>query len=123
MNKALLIDIYALPEYDISLALGYLKAYADADPAVRTAWSIQMLHLPVDTPAKDVAAAIANSGADLVGLSCYSWNIRAVERGLALLPPKGGPMVILGGIEVTPDPAGYLKRNRAASAVNVEVVA
>jgi radical SAM superfamily enzyme YgiQ (UPF0313 family) len=117
MNKALLIDIYALPEYDISLALGYLKAYADADPAVRAAWSIGMLHLPVDTPAADVAAAIANSGADLVGLSCYSWNIRAVERGLALLPPKGGPMVILGGIEVTPDPAGYLRKNRAASAV------
>ena len=26
MRRVLLIDLYALPEYDISLALGYLKA-------------------------------------------------------------------------------------------------
>ncbi len=117
MKRALLIDLYALPEYDISLALGYLKASADADPAVKGAWTVEMLHLPVDAPAETVAAAVTGSGADLVGLSCYSWNIRAVERALALVPPGKGPVVILGGIEVTPDPAGYLKKIRCASAV------
>ena len=116
MKRVLLIDIYALPEYDISLALGYLKASADTDPAVKAAWQVELLHLPVDTPADQVAAAIAKSGADLVGLSCYSWNIRAVERGLAAAALEG-PMVILGGIEVTPDPAGYLKKVRRAAAV------
>jgi radical SAM superfamily enzyme YgiQ (UPF0313 family) len=117
MKRVLLIDLYALPEYDISLALGYLKASADADPVVKSAWTVDLLHLPVSTPAEKVAEAVAASGADLVGLSCYSWNIRAVERGLALVPPGKGPMVILGGIEVTPDPAGYLKKVRCASAV------
>src|SRR5690349_21725555 len=110
MNRALLIDLFALPEYDISLALGYLKAFADADPAVRGSWEISLLHLPVSAPAAEVAAAIADSGADLVGLSCYSWNIRAVERALALVPRKPGRLVALGGIEVTPDPVGYLRK-------------
>jgi len=117
MQRVLLIDLYALPEYDISLALGYLKASADADPAVKAAWSVEMLHLPVDTPAEKVAAAVTGSGADLVGLSCYSWNIRAVERALALVPPGKGPRIVLGGIEVTPDPAGYLKKIRCVSAI------
>ena len=116
-HKALLVDLYALPEYDISLALGYLKAYADADAQVRSSWEIALLHLPVATPAEEVAAAVARSGAALVGFSCYSWNIRAVERALARLPAGGKPLVALGGIEVTPDPEGCLRRNGAADLV------
>ncbi len=117
MRKALLIDLYALPEYDVSLALGYLKAFADAVPAVRAAWDVELLHLPVATPPEEVAAAVQRSGAPLVGFSCYSWNIREVERALTRLPAKGKPFVVLGGIEVTPDPEGYLKKNRNADMV------
>ena len=54
MRRVLLIDLYALPEYDISLALGYLKACADADPAVKAAWTVDLLHLP-DATAKPPA--------------------------------------------------------------------
>lgn len=117
MPKALLVDLFALPEYDVSLALGYLKAFSDAVPEVKAAWEISLLHLPTSTPAEDVAAAVQRAGAALVGFSCYSWNIREVERALARLPEKGKPFVLLGGIEVTPDPEGYLKKNRAADAV------
>jgi len=117
MQKALLIDIFALPEYDISLALGYLKAYADADPGVAAAWKIDLLHFPVDAKPEDVAAAVAKAAPDLVGFSCYSWNIRAVEKVLSRLPPLERTLVALGGIEVTPDPQGYLKDNPAADLV------
>jgi radical SAM superfamily enzyme YgiQ (UPF0313 family) len=117
MKKALLIDLFALPEYDISLALGYLKAYSDADAAVKGAWDIRLLHLPVATPAGEVAAAVAREAPDLVGFSCYSWNIRAVERAVGQLPSTGRPLVIMGGIEVTPDPVGYLQRNPKADVV------
>jgi radical SAM superfamily enzyme YgiQ (UPF0313 family) len=111
MRKALLIDLFALPEYDISLALGYLKAYADADPAVKAAWRIELMHFPVDTPPGDIVAAIDRVGPALVGFSCYSWNIRSVEKVLAKLPNLDDRLVALGGIEVTPDPAGYMKAN------------
>lgn len=117
MRRALLVDLYALPEYDLSLALGYLKAFADADPGVKGSWDIRLLHLPVATPPGDVAAAVAREAPDLVGFSCYSWNIRAVEKALTRLPASGRPLVVLGGIEVTPDPAGYLRRNRNADLV------
>jgi radical SAM superfamily enzyme YgiQ (UPF0313 family) len=117
MRKALLIDLFALPEYDISLALGYLKAYADADPEIRGAWQIDLLHLPVGTPADAVVAAVAKAAPDLAGFSCYSWNIRDVERAVGRLPEDGRPIVVLGGIEVTPDPSGYLRKNRNADLV------
>ena len=111
MRKALLIDLFALPEYDISLALGYLKSYADADAAVKAAWQIELMHFAVDTPPQDIVAAIDRVGPALVGFSCYSWNIRSVEKVLAKLPNLEERLVVLGGIEVTPDPAGYMKAN------------
>ena len=117
MKKALLIDLFALPEYDISLALGYLKAYAEADPATKAAWEISLAHFAVPTPPEEVVAAVEKASPDLVGFSCYSWNIRAVEKVLARLPAKEGRIVVLGGIEVTPDPAGYLRDNARADLV------
>jgi len=118
MPKALLIDLYTLEEYNLSLALGYLKAFADADPELRGVWEIELAHHQVSTDLDELVAAIMRAGADLVGFSCYSWNIRAVERAVAKIGSRENkPVVVLGGIEVTPDPLGVLRRNRNADAV------
>ncbi|MHC5035672.1 MAG: B12-binding domain-containing radical SAM protein [Planctomycetota bacterium] len=119
MKKALLIDLYWVRDYDLSLALGYLKAYADADERVRQAWEIELAHLPVDTPASEVVRTIVESGADLVGFSCYMWNMQAVGRVIAGLPGEKRPVVALGGVEVTPHPAQALGKNPGADLVVV----
>ncbi|MCU0722810.1 MAG: radical SAM protein [Planctomycetes bacterium] len=117
MHKALLIDLYAMEEFDLSLALGLLKAHADADPGVREAWEVEFLRLPAKTPPEEVVSRIVRSGAAVAGFSCYSWNVRAVEQAVSKLPDKERPLVVLGGVEVTPDPAGALHRNRKVDAV------
>jgi radical SAM superfamily enzyme YgiQ (UPF0313 family) len=118
MHKALLIDLYALEEFDLSLALGYLKASADGDPEVHQAWEIELVHRSVKTDPDELVAFIMRSEPALVGFSCYSWNIRGVERVVSKLGSRAEkPVILLGGIEVTPDPSSVLKRNRAVDCV------
>ena len=118
MPKALLIDLFALEEYDLSLALGYLKAFAHGDPGVKEAWEIELAHHSIETDPDELVASVMRAEPDLVGFSCYSWNIRAVERAVAKMGSREDkPVVILGGIEVSPDPLASLRRNRNADAV------
>ncbi|MHC5037665.1 MAG: B12-binding domain-containing radical SAM protein [Planctomycetota bacterium] len=118
MRKALLVDLYGLKEFDLSLALGTLKAYADADPEIRETWEIELAHLDVRTPTEELVVAVMRSEAELVGFSCYSWNIHAVERVVAKMGSREKrPLIVLGGVEVTPDPGQALRRNRNADVV------
>ena len=117
MRKALLIYLYSKGEPGISLALGFIKAYADADAEIRKAWSLEILHTCLDTDLQEVVAAIERSEADVVGFSCYSWNVQAVQHVVSRLSPETRPLVVLGGVEVTPDPQRVLRGCR-----NVDVV-
>ncbi|GEM_PF-707420 len=118
MRKALLIDLFALEGFDLSLALGYLKAFVDADPELQDAWETEIVHHPVETPVDELAASIMRAEPDLVGFSCFSWNIRAVEGVVGKLSSREKkPFVVLGGVEVSPDPMGALRRNRNVEAV------
>lgn len=117
MRKALLIYLFSRGEPGISLALGFIKAYADADETIRKTWSIELLHRCMDSDLEEVVAAIERSGADVVGFSCYSWNIQVVQHVVSRLSPENRPLVVLGGVEVTPDPQRVLRGCR-----NVDVV-
>jgi radical SAM superfamily enzyme YgiQ (UPF0313 family) len=117
MRKALLVYLYDREEPGLSLALGFLKAYADADPAVRRSWSIEILHEPTDADPRQLAAGIRAAGADLVGFSCYSWNLRAVHRVIAGLTGEPKPIIVLGGVEVTPEPMRVMHGCRAVDVV------
>lgn len=117
MRKALLIDLYTLDAFNLSLALGTLKSHAEADPNVSSQWEIELLHLPARTDLDEVLAAIVQRNVALVGFSCFSWNIHAVERIVAKLPKKRDFVVILGGVEVSPDPMSVIRRNRNVDGV------
>ncbi len=117
MRKALLIYLHCKGEPGISLALGFVKAYADADEEIRKTWSLDILHMCRNTDLQEVVAAIEGSGADLVGFSCYSWNIQVVQDVVSHLSPETRPLVVLGGVEVTPEPQRVLR-----ACDNVDVV-
>ena len=83
MHKALLIDLFALPEYDISLALGYLKAYADADPRVAERWEHEGRLVLVDEIRSRVAGLVDE---DIHGVSrAHSRVARRFQRVRRLL--------------------------------------
>jgi len=112
MRKALLIYLHGKGEPGLSLALGYLKAYADADEEIRRTWAIEIHHALDDSDPRDVVQTIERSEADLVGFSCYSWNIQAVHRVVKGLDSRKRPLVVVGGVEVTPQPQDVLRKNR-----------
>lgn len=120
MRKATLVYLYGQGEPGLSLANGFLKAFADADPAIKAAWSIDILHGCIETDLERVADELAAAAPDVVGFSTYSWNIKATHQEVRRLPRLNGkPFVVLGGVEVTPRPIEVMKENRRVDAVVV----
>jgi hypothetical protein len=116
-KTALLVYLYSEEEVGLSLAVGLLKAYAEASESIRDGWSIRLLHLPVTGDLEHLSASIAAVDADLIGFSCYAWNISAVERLIELPTGARKPIIVLGGVEVTAEPARALARRPAADIV------
>jgi len=106
------------PHY-FSLALGYLKAYAVADPAVAKRFNIEIAEFC--TKCNDPMQAvfyIANAKPDVVGLSCYCWNLEGM-RHLAdvlrtVLPET---KIVAGGPEVSPVAEEFLTANPSVDVV------
>lgn len=93
-----------------SLSLYNLKAYAYRDPAVRSAWDLQVVQHPllgVEGLAARVAALaeqIVARRPSLVGLSCYLWNLDAFTALSALLRERlPGVTLVWGGPEIATD--------------------
>lgn len=84
---------------------------------MRRQWSIDLLHRCVDIGAREITADVERAGADLVGFSCYSWNIREVKQVVHGLAGTRKPIIVLGGVEVTPDPAKVMLGCRAVDVI------
>jgi len=100
------------PHY-FSLALGYLKAHALADKEVATAANVEIVDFCTDcNDPLQVAFYIVNSKPDVLGLSCYCWNID-VMRHIAQMVRKTRPQtkIVAGGPEVTPNAEEFLDAN------------
>src|SRR5262245_31020366 len=99
--KITLATVHSQPKYT-PLALLYLKAYL----VERTAFvfdDVQILEFSRKIEAEDVARQILESEPDVVGLSCYVWNIvtlMAVSRRIKEVRPD--IKIVLGGPEVGP---------------------
>src|SRR5262245_41518378 len=80
---------------------GYLKAYAEALPEVRSDWDIELLNFHNRTPASTIIAALYDRRPDVIAFSTYTWNGKLVSR---LLGPLRGLLpqtrFIVGGVEV-----------------------
>ena len=95
----------------IPLALLYLKAYL-VERGFCPAEAVRILEFDQETDAETIAARLLESPADVVGLSCYVWNIRtlmAVARDVKARRPA--TRIVLGGPEVGPVAADVLRRH------------
>lgn len=97
-----------------SLALRYLRA------AVEDTHDVAMLEFTIHDPVEHILSSLFEAAPDVIGLSCYIWNIEETGRLLPLIKkilPQ--TVVVLGGPEVSYDCAYYLARFPAADVVAV----
>ena len=96
-----------------SLAHGYLKAYAEKDKFIRDKTMIEIVDFSAEND--DVRQALyylVNNRPDILGLSCYCWNINKILDLTRLLKPLHPEVrIILGGPEVGPIAQKYLVEN------------
>jgi radical SAM superfamily enzyme YgiQ (UPF0313 family) len=102
-----------------SLALGYLKAYALKDAFIRENTDIEIIDFDTETlNVQQVVYYLSQNKPDLIGFSCYCWNIEKVldtARTIKTVYPH--IKIILGGPEVGPIGPKYLKEYRYLDAV------
>lgn len=96
-----------------SLALRYLRAYARKDFP-----DIDLCEYTIKDPPLQVAADIYEHHPDVVGFSCYIWNIEATLQIVQILR-KILPhvLIVLGGPEVSYDAEEWLERNPAVDII------
>ena len=101
-----------------SLALGYVRAYAEAHERLRKRAAFQTLDLAAETDPWWIAYRILRMGPDVVGFSVMCWNARAIYDVCAILRSAQPSLVIvLGGPEVAPQAEAVLEANPAVDAV------
>jgi len=96
-----------------SLALGYLKAYALKSRYVRDNIDIEIVDFDAEyLDIQQVIYYIIQSRPQIIGFSCYCWNINKVldvSRIVKTILPE--IKIVLGGPEVGPVSVKYLKEN------------
>ncbi len=100
-----------------SLALGYLRSYAEADPRLA---GVGFTTLELDTAVDPwwIAYRVLALEPDIVGFSVVCWNARTVyETVRVIAAARPETMVVLGGPEVGPIAASVLAGNLGVDAV------
>lgn len=79
-----------------NLALRFLKSYAEPD------FNVEIVEFTIKDPILHIVTELAKSKPDVIGFSCYIWNIEETRK-IATLIKKILPdtIIILGGPEVT----------------------
>ena len=86
-----------------SLALGYVRTYAEADEGLRGEAAFQTLDLTSDLDPWWVAYRVLGLGPDVVGFSVTCWNARKVYEACRIVKAASpGTTIVLGGPEVGP---------------------
>ncbi len=101
-----------------SLALGYLRAYAQADGRLAGRVAFQTLDLTIDIDPWWVAYRILELEPDVLGLSVVCWNARAVFEVCRIVKSaRPETTVVLGGPEVGPVAEKILAAHAAVDAI------
>ena len=88
-----------------SLSIRYLKAYAEPD------FSVQLAEYTIKDPIMNIVGDLYAKKPDVVGFSCYIWNIEETMKVIAMLKKINPHLcIILGGPEVTYDVAEWLDK-------------
>ncbi len=100
-----------------SLALGYVRAYAQADPRLGEV-AFTTLELDTTVDAWWIAYRVLALEPDVVGFSVVCWNARTVyEAARVIAAARPGVRIVLGGPEVGPIAEEVLAENPAVSAI------
>jgi len=89
----------------MNLAIRYLKSYAEPE------FSIQLAEYTIKDPVMNIVTDLFRKNPDIVGFSCYIWNIEETIRVIQIIK-KINPdiQIVLGGPEVTYDSHYWLNR-------------
>lgn len=86
-----------------SLSIRYLKAYAEPD------FPIQIAEYTIKDPILNIVSDIYEKKPDILGFSCYIWNIEETMKVIEILKKINPNLtIILGGPEVTYDASDWL---------------
>ncbi|NBI29055.1 B12-binding domain-containing radical SAM protein [Chengkuizengella marina] len=87
------------------LALRYLKAFSEKD------FDIQMAEYTIKDPVMNIVSDLFQKDADVIGFSCYIWNIEETITVIEMLKKiKPELKIVLGGPEVSYDTDYWMKR-------------
>ena len=88
-----------------NLAIRYLKAYAAPE------YNVELAEYTIKDPEMNIVTDLYNRKPDVIGFSCYIWNIEETIRVVKMLK-KVNPnlFIIFGGPEVTYDVPEWLER-------------
>ena len=87
-----------------NLALRYLKAYAAPE------YNVKIVEYTIKDPVMNIVTDLYNHKPDIIGFSCYIWNMEEIKKVITILK-KINPniYIVLGGPEVTYDPFFWLR--------------
>jgi anaerobic magnesium-protoporphyrin IX monomethyl ester cyclase len=113
MNKKKVILLSFNWANHFSLALGYLKAYALNDEFIRQNAQIEIIDFDTEMlSVQQVVYYLSENRPDIIGFSCYCWNIDKVldtARIMKTIYPQ--IQIIFGGPEVGPVGPKYMNEN------------
>ena len=113
-----LIGPFESRAFCVPLAGMYLKAAALKDPALVKQVDIAIRYYTTQTENRELLWRILKEKPDLVGFSCYVWNIGKVRQICSLIKQQApGIKIILGGPEVSPISVKALQENPWADVV------
>lgn len=88
-----------------NLAIRYIKAYAQPE------FDLEMAEYTINDPAMNIVTDLHRRKPDVIGFSCYIWNIEETIEVIQMLKKINPNLIIfVGGPEVTYDVPYWLKR-------------
>lgn len=102
-NMNIIISTLNAKYIHTSLSIRYLKAYAQPD------YDVQLAEYTIKDPIMNIVGDLYSKKPDVIGFSCYIWNIEETMKVVAMLKKINPELVIiLGGPEVTYDVGEWL---------------
>jgi radical SAM superfamily enzyme YgiQ (UPF0313 family) len=106
------VDLIDTTSDYIPLSLFYLKSYVETDPVIGRDGRIDVV-VPENVPdAEATAAEIVARNPDVVGFSCYVWNMdHTMEICRHIKAKSPGTAIVVGGPDVSSVPEKALRNN------------
>jgi hypothetical protein len=89
-------------DYAHTLAVGYMKCFVDEDERLRQRVQTRIVERTVHEPIASQIAEILEDDPDVIGFSCYLWNMVRVKKIVGLIrEARPAVKIVVGGPEVS----------------------